>query len=139
MIVTSGSTTRALTWGRIHSVSVAVDPGVVNLRSHGLWLSVSIEPADFDPAAIDTATVRLQQSIAPDPGFAVIGDRDLDSVPDLTLRFLRENVIELLQPGALDLTIEGSLAGGDYFRGTGAVRVLTPGVKIRNQRLARLH
>jgi hypothetical protein len=138
MIVTSGRTTSALTWGRIHSVSVAIDPGAVNLRSHGFWLLVSIEPADFDPATIETGSVRVQELIAPDPGFAVLGDRDGDGVPDLTLRFRRERVMDLLQSGAVDLTIEGSFTGGEYFRGTGGVRALSPGVKRRTQRLGGL-
>jgi len=52
-------------------------------------------------------------------------DHDGDGIPDLMVKFDREAVIELLEPGENVLvTISGNLDGGLLFEGTDTIRVI---------------
>ncbi len=55
---------------------------------------------------------------------AVVGDYDRDGIPDLTVKFDREQVCALLEPGdAVEITVSGAV-GDVRFIGTDTVRVI---------------
>ena len=107
-----------------------IKPDVISLNSQGRWVSGILEPpAPYLPQSIDVASVRLSgagSSIAPDPAASsTIGDQDNDGVPDLTLKFLRSEVIGLLDGNPSELTVTGNMVGGEpCFRGSDEVRVV---------------
>jgi len=59
-----------------------------------------------------------------DPTFSDVGDWDEDLVPDLTVRFDLQALIELLAPGDKTLTIKGNLTTGELFLGSDTIRVI---------------
>ena len=107
--------------------AVDLDPNVINLKSHAPWVTAYVEPSGFDPVSIDLSTVRLAGSVTAAPKFAIVGDRNRNGVPDLTVRFSREALDPLLVLGVNSLEVTGSLATGEKFAGTDQVRVISPG------------
>jgi len=108
-------------------VVVDLDPNVINLKNHALWVTAYLEPTGFDPASIALSTVRLAGSIAPASKLAVVGDHDGNGRPDLALKFSRAGLNPFLTLGVDSLEVTGSLVTGEKFAGTGKVRVIDPG------------
>lgn len=107
-------------------VGVELEPSVLNLKSHGRWVTAHIEPNGFEPTSIDISTVRLAGSVSAETKFAVVGDHDRDELPDLMLKFSRAALEPLLTPGVNALVLTGSLMTGESFSGTDEVRVINP-------------
>lgn len=117
------------TFGRragARSAGIDINPGVLNPRSQGPWVAVSIEIPDSDPALIDVASIRVRGLLV-DVATAQIGDHDGDAIPDLTVKVARSDLIDGLSPGAHAITVTGSLSTGESFEGTDVIRVLSPG------------
>jgi hypothetical protein len=119
------------TWGNITysacpvEVAFTFNPHVVNLNSHGKYVTGILEPpAGLSVNDIDVSTIRLNGSVAVAAGAPTsIGDADGDGVPDLTVKFLRAQVAALLDTGnEVAVTVTG-LIGADCFSGTDTIRV----------------
>jgi hypothetical protein len=103
-----------------------LDPNVVNLGSHAPWLTAHVEAQDFDVSNVDLTSVRLAGSVPALSKYAVVGDRDSDGIPDVTMRFARDLLDPLLALGANDLHLTGSLFTGERFEGWDEIRVIDP-------------
>jgi len=106
--------------------TVDFDPDTLNRKSKGQWVTVYIElPEGFDVDDIDLESVKLDGLSRVDSSPTGIDDHDGDGIPDLMVKFDREAVIELLEPGENVLvTISGNLDGGLLFEGTDTIRVI---------------
>ncbi len=127
-------------WSPAISATIDNDPGTLNLRSGGQWVTCYIElPDGYDVADIDVSTVMLNDTIpvalldvpVPDPVPTEIGDYDNDTIPDLMVKFDRAMVSafilsQRITNGFVTLTITGEVNGAP-FEGTGTIRVLMGG------------
>lgn len=111
--------------------TVDFDPDTLNQKSKGKWVTVYIElPEGFDVQYIDITTVELSdvdlsEWITAELKPNNIGDHDGDGIPDLMVKFVREEVIELLDHGeSVIVTISGALNDGTPFIGTDVIRVI---------------
>lgn len=106
---------------------IDIQPNNINLKSKGN-VSCFIELAADGPALedIDLASLRLE-GIAPARDDAVFGDYDGDGIPDLMVRFSREALCGVLQPGSPTVTLSGSLVNGDELTGEDTIRVIAGG------------
>jgi len=110
--------------------AVNIDPDVVNLKSHGNYLTAYIEvDGGFDVADIDLGTVFLNGVIPAESSPTAIGDDDDDGVPDLMVKFDRQaaiaNVPLLVGDQPLDVT--WLMSDGTPFIGQDTVKVIKPG------------
>src|SRR6266850_344217 len=108
------------------TVSLNLDPNVINLKSHAPWVTAYIEPSGFGPTDINLSTLRLAGSVPAAPKFAVAGDHDSNGMPDLMVKFSREALNPLLILGVNELEVTGSLVTGEEFKGRDSVRVSNP-------------
>ena len=107
--------------------TVDVKPDVLNLADNGNWVTAYIElPAGYDlnDIVLDSITLNGEVQAAPSP--SCIGDYDKDGVPDLMVKFDRQEVIAILQLGSIDVTIAGELADGTSFEGNDSLMVINP-------------
>ena len=116
---------------------VDINPDTLNMKSRGQYVTVYITlPDGYNVADIDTASIQIAD-ISGDPitGFSidesftpVIGDRDEDEIPDLSVKFDRQALIALpLIPGDRSITIEGDLTTSEHFSGSDTIRVIDRG------------
>lgn len=118
---------------------VDIDPDTLNVKSHGRWVTAYITlPEGFDVADIDFSSIKivalLGNTCVPDyeqPAdlsfMPSIGDRDEDFVPDLTVKFDRQLLIENLCIDDVGITIVGDLFSGGSFAGTDVIRIIDRG------------
>ena len=108
---------------------VDFDPDTLNLKSKGKFVTVYIElPEDFDVSEIDLFSLELNELIPPLPKPIEIGDYDNDGINDLMVKFDRQELIEVLEPGKeqiIDLT--GRLLDGRPIAGFDIIRVIDKG------------
>ena len=118
--------------------AVDIDPGNLNLKNKGKWMTCHIElPTGYSAGDIDTGTVAVVK-IGGNPieplyreGPVCLGDYDGDSIPDLMVKFDRQELIALIEGmGAengetFDLTVSGQLIGGEPFQGNAAIKVIS--------------
>jgi len=115
---------------------IDIDPGSLNLRSKGNWITCFVElPGGYDVADIDVSTMMLNGTIPVDPSApTAIGDYDNDDVPDLMVKFERDKVISHIL-GNIDieerfttvtLTITGNLYDGTQFQGSDIIKIIMP-------------
>lgn len=127
------------------SLEAIVDlaPDTLNRSSHGRFVTCYITlPAGFHPAGIDPATIAIvaigtdggtddiiEPPLAISPEFTpVIGDYDEDGIPDLTVKFDRQAVIDIpLCLGDRTITVRGSTTAGRTFEGADTIRVIDRG------------
>jgi LysM repeat protein len=117
--------------------TVEIHPDTLNLKSHGGWLTAYVElPEGYDVGDIDVATVRLcldQMSACPEDTSvpaqehaSAVGDYDRDGIPDLMVKFDRQEVIDLLagQTGDIVMPVTGMVnPPGRPFAGSDTIRV----------------
>lgn len=115
--------------------TIDVDPDTLNLKSNGEWVTGYIElPKGYNVSNIDVNSILLNGTIpvnmeAPKN----VGDYDLDSVPDLMVKFDRATIIQWLDTTdcsvdtgkycEINLTITGTVAG-TQFSGTDKIKIL---------------
>jgi hypothetical protein len=105
--------------------TIDIDPDTLNLKSKGSFITAYIElPAGFDVNDVDS--VKLN-GVAAEASPTAIGDYDGDGVPDLMVKFDREQVQASLSPGdSIEVMITGQVNGID-FEGTDTIRVIDKG------------
>ncbi len=106
------------------SVDLTFEPGTLNLKSHGKWVTAYLEPAaPYTAGDIDASSLQLN-GVAVDPAAPTsIGDNDSDGIPDLAVKFSRSDVAALLAEGqSVDVTVVGSI-GGQCFSATDQIKV----------------
>jgi len=118
---------------------VDINPDSINKNSKGQWVTVYITlPAGYDVAKIDANTIAITSlagaSCQPDYHQAVdlsfipqVGDRDEDGIPDLTVKFNRQELIANLCLDDVAVTVEGKLFTGEKFKGIDHIRVIDRG------------
>jgi hypothetical protein len=114
------------------SVTIDIDPDTLNLKSKGKFVTCYIElPEDYSVEDIDIDSVALTKinDHLLDPCLCTvdpseIGDYDDNGIPDLTVKFDRQELIPLLGVGEAELTVTGELVDGPKFEGTGTIRVI---------------
>lgn len=114
-----------LKFARFVPTTVVVEPKALNTKSHAPWVTASIELTGFDPMYIDIASLRLA-GLPADAKYGVVGDRDGDLVPDLTVRFSYQALVPLLSVGPNVVTLTGALMTGETFTGTSTVKLVDP-------------
>ena len=118
---------------------VDINPDSINKNSKGQWVTVYITlPAGYDVNKIDASTIAITSltgtSCQPDYHQAAdlsfisqIGDRDEDGIPDLTVKFNRQELIANLCLDDVAVTVEGKLITGEKFKGIDHIRVIDRG------------
>ena len=106
--------------------TVDFDPNTVNCRSYEGSATSYIElPDGYDPADIDVATVLLNGALPAFSSPTVVGDHDLDGIPDRMVKFDRGDVIDLLPLGEkVEVVLSGELTDGTAFAGADSIRVI---------------
>ena len=116
--------------------TIDIDPDVLNLRSHGRWVTCYIElPEGYDPADIDVATVQLVyegNAIPAESWPTTVGDYDGDGIPDRMVKVDRQELVALLRrlvdpPADVELVATGELYDGTAFEGSDIIRVIDAG------------
>jgi len=82
--------------------TIDIDPDTLNLKSNGEWITAYIELSEgYDVSDIEVNSILVNDAIPIDvEAPATVGDYDLDSAPDLMVKFDRASIIEWL--GAID-------------------------------------
>jgi parallel beta-helix repeat protein len=108
----------------IISVDVGVSPSTINLKSQGKYITVLLTFSEgVNVADVDTGSILLQDSIQPLQDWAWLDEQDRL----VMVRYSREDVQAILNPGNVDVKITGSFYDGTPFEGTGVVKVINKG------------
>lgn len=115
-------------------VMVDIKPEKLNINSNRRFITAYIElPEGYEPGQVDIATVKITKinEEAVDPIFVCsepteIGDYDLDGIPDLMVKFLMDDVREVIFHDLdLTFTLEGNLMASETsFYGNESVRAV---------------
>lgn len=109
----------------ILDAEVKITPKTINVKGKGKYVTASIEILGHSPEEIIMESLLLQGNVRAEEGSAKIGDRDEDGIPDLTVRFNRMELAEILTPGYIvQLKVTGYLTNGMRFEGTDTIRVV---------------
>ena len=106
--------------------TIDIDPDTLNLKSKGKWITCYIElPDGYDVTKINISTILLNDTTPAEGHPTDIGDYDNDDVPDLMVKFDRQDVIAILEPGDnVEIKITGELNDGTHFEGIDYIRVI---------------
>jgi len=97
-------------------VWVRIDPSTLNLRSNGNWVTAYIDLTDID---VNTVTLGYDEEKVS----AVWGDEQ----DVMMVKFHMSEVQDMLEPGEVELIIEGNTTEGTDFLGYDTIRVIDPG------------
>jgi len=119
----------------VEEARIDIDPGTLNLKSKGKWVTAYIElPEGYYMNDINASSILLNDTLSVDPcAPATIGDYDNDSIPDLMVKFNRTEVISYVHDiqgishGNVALTISGKLFDDTSFEGSDTIRIILPG------------
>ncbi len=112
---------------------VDIDPDTLNLKGKGRWITAYIElPEGYDVNDINVSTILLNDTVPAELHPTEVGDYDEDGIPDLMVKFDRDEVISLIESNlntrervcTVTLTITGKLYDGTRFQGRDSIRVL---------------
>jgi hypothetical protein len=112
---------------QIVPATIDFDPDTLNLKSKGQFITTYIElPTGYNVSQIDTASIRLNDTVPALTKPTQMGDYDKDGIPDLMVKFSRAAVKSLLTPAnQVEVTIMGEVAG-IAFEGSDTIRVINP-------------
>jgi TolB protein len=109
------------------NATIDMDPNTLNLKSKGKWVTCYIElPEGYDVTDIDPSTILLEDTLLPilDPKFGwvkdedgYIMDHDGDGIMERMVKFARDGVQAMLDPGVYNLKVTGELEDGTGFEG----------------------
>ena len=112
---------------------IDIHPNTLNRKSQGKWVTAYIElPEGYnvEDIVVDTVAVTGMDGVPVDPPLSAqsspscIGDYDSDGVPDLMVKFSRNDLIELLTPGDRVVTVSGSLNDETALEGNDTLTVI---------------
>lgn len=105
---------------------IDIDPDTLNRKSKGKWITCYIElPEGYDVADIDISTILLNDIVPAETHPSNIGDYDNDGMPDLMVKFDRQDVIDILEPGDnVEIIVTGELTDETWFEGMDYIRVI---------------
>jgi nitrous oxidase accessory protein NosD len=105
-------------WNRMQA-DLDIAPDSLASEDKEGWVTVHIAlPAGIPGDEIDPATVLLNNSLSPEKGGFSVSDYNDDGIPDMTVRFNKQKVSRILNPGEnIELTISGRLKNGLPFEG----------------------
>ncbi len=116
------------------SATIDIDPDTLNQKSKGKWITCYIElPSEYDVNNINIASIQISvinnNQITPiyaELHPTEIGDYDNDGIPDLMVKFNRQEVQKYINKdtGSLTITVEGKLDDGSSFAGTDNIRTV---------------
>lgn len=119
--------------------AIDLEPGTLNLRSNGKWVTCYIELAEgYSVGDIEGTTVTLDDISAyvDGRGWATsqasednITDHDGDGILERMVKFRREDVQAVVQSPRTLVTVLGCLTDGTAFEGTAVLQVLDQGAK----------
>jgi len=119
--------------GTITPTLTDVDPDALNAGSPGNWVTAYIElPTGLNPADILVNSVKAGP-VPADSSFNVVGDHNLNGIPDRTLKFNRSNFIKSLPDAdSVQVVITGEVRDQTYFVGQDGIRLLRPHLRTLN-------
>jgi len=153
-IIDGGQTVNALTgcelpgFKKTIPATIDIDPDTLNLKSNGKWITAYTElPLGFDVSEIIIPTIELfadkrengtSCTLYVDPDApSNVGDYDSDEIPDLMVKFDRQELIACLDEMDFDgetgideiieLVVTGDLTSGIEFEGSDWIRVIKKG------------
>jgi len=104
---------------------VDFEPDVLNLRSPGKVVTAYIElPEGFDVSDIVISSLKLNSLVSALSKPVKIGDYDEDGIPDLMVKFDRQQVAEVHGSGTQMVTLTGRLSDGRPLAGIDFIRVI---------------
>ncbi len=106
--------------------TIDIDPDTLNLNSSGKWITCYIEfPEGYNVSDINISTILLNDVVHAEDHPTNISDYDDDGIPDLMVKFDRQEVIAILEPGEnVAITVTGQITGGAQFEGIDYIRVI---------------
>ncbi|MBN1972298.1 MAG: hypothetical protein JW787_01565, partial [Sedimentisphaerales bacterium] len=111
----------------LQAVTAFIDfePDVINIWSSDMTVAVYIElPAGFDAGDIDVTSIKLNDEIPALSKPTSIEDSDRNGIPDLMVKFERNQVIDSLGLGECHIKVSGQLCDGTPFSGRDVIRVI---------------
>jgi len=105
---------------------IDLDPDIINSKSPGKWITSYIEISeDFNVLDIDITSILLNNVIPAESHPTDISDYDEDGIPDLMVKFDRQDVIDILEIGDnVTITVSGELFDGTKFEGIDYIKVI---------------
>jgi hypothetical protein len=94
------------------------DPNCINETSNGRLTMAILASSEYDVTSIDESTIRLEDSILPIK--SSFEDVNGDTIPDLVVQFLMEDLIGVLVDGAI-LTITAQTTDGQQISGADVI------------------
>jgi len=108
--------------------NIDIDPDTLNLNSGGKWITCYIEfPSGhgYNVTEINISTILLNDVVPAESKPTNISDYDNDSILDLMVKFDRQDVIDILEPGEnVEITATGKLFDETIFEGTDYINVI---------------
>ena len=123
-------------WPPVRPATIELNPTSLYQGSRGGWITTQIKPADstFVATDIDTFSVRMNGTVAPDSASVKFSDAKKDTLKvtilDLTVKFPRDLLDPYLVVGVNRLVVTGTLRTGEWFRGVGEIRMF-PVLRVR--------
>ena len=114
----------------IVTATIDFDSDTLNLGSKGKWVTVYIElPEGYNVDQIDVSSIMLNGTVQALTTYTKIGDYDSDGIPDLMVKFDREDLIALFNgktvPENYVMEVTGIVAGR-FFKGRDIIKVISP-------------
>ena len=105
--------------------TIDINPNTLNLKSKGKWITCYIElPEGYNIEDIDISTILLNDAVSAESHPTNIGDYDNDGIPDLMVKFDRQDIIDILEFGDnVAITVAGELIDEAMFEGTDYIKV----------------
>lgn len=104
---------------------IDIKPDTLNLRNLGKLVTVYIElPEGFDVSNTDVSTLNLNDTVYALSKPVAVGDYDSDGIPDLMVKFDRQQVIGALASRTEMVTLTGCLSDGRLLAGIDFIRII---------------
>jgi len=113
--------------------TVDIRPEALNLHSKGKWITVYIEPPEgYNAAEINVSSIMLNDTVTAELRPKAIGDYDNDAIPDLMVKFDRDEVISYIIANiiieerfmTITLILTGRFNDGTLFQGSDTIRII---------------
>ncbi len=105
--------------------SVKIDPRWVDLEDDESVILYIELPAEISVQDIEVSSLWLNDSLSPEEKAGSVGDHDSDGIPDMMVKFGRQEVSQILPPSGedIELRITGNLKNGIPFEGQSTLTV----------------